>query len=126
MKKTKKASNNEDLQFFEDFDFSKLPQRMSRRCRCARRGFCTPTTEDNLIYGVKSLSDQIRSMRKGGLPLASRELDESSYDEDNSEDIDPTFEPGFDRFEKSEALRDRISDRMKKRYEEKLKQAKTE
>lgn len=79
-----------------------------------------------MIYGVKPLSDQIRSMRKGGLPLASRELGDSSYDEDDSEDIDPTFEPGFDRFEKSEALRDRISGRMKKRYEEKLKQAKTE
>lgn len=126
MAKTKNISNNEDLQFFKDFDFSKLPLRMSRRRRCARRGFCTPTTDENLIYGVKPLSDQIRSMRKGGLPLASRELGESSYDEDDSEDIDPTFEPGFDRFEKSEALRDRISGRMKKRYEEKLKQAKTE
>lgn len=126
MGKTKKISNNEDLQFFEDFDFSKLPLRMSRRRRCARRGFCTPTTEDNLIYGVKSLSDQIRSMRKGGLPLGSRELGDSSYDEDDSEDIDPTFEPGFDRFERSEALRDRISSRMKKRYEDKLNQAKTE
>lgn len=122
----KKISNNEDLQFFEDFDFSKLPQRMSRRRRCARRGVCTPTSDEELIHGVKPLSDQIRSMRKGGLPLASRELGESSYDEDDSEDIDPTFEPGFDRFEKSEALRDRISGRMKKRYEEKLKQAKTE
>lgn len=126
MGKTKKISNNEDLQFFEDFDFSKLPLRMSRRRRCARRGFCTPTTEDNLIYGVKSLSDQIRSMRKGGLPLGLRELGDSSYDEDDSEDIDPTFEPGFDRFERSEALRDRISSRMKKRYEDKLNQAKTE
>lgn len=53
MAKTKNISNNEDLQFFEDFDFSKLPLRMSRRRRCARRGFCTPTTDENLIYGVK-------------------------------------------------------------------------
>lgn len=126
MEKTKKILNNEDLQFFEDFDFSKLPLRMSRRRRCARRGFCTPTTNENLIFGVKSLSEQIRSMRKGGLPLASRELEESSYDEDDVEDIDPTFEPGFDRFEKAEALRDRISGRMKKRQEEKLKLAKTQ
>lgn len=126
MEKTKKISNNEDLQFFEDFDFSKLSLRMSRRRRCARRGFCTPTTDENLIYGVKPLSDQIRSMRKGGLPLGSRELGDSSYDEDDSEDIDPTFEPGFDRFERSEALRDRISSRMKKRQDEKLKLAKTE
>lgn len=122
----KKISNNEDLQFFEDFDFSKLPPRMSRRRRCARRGVCTPTSDEELIHGVKSLSEQIRSMRKGGLPLGSRELEESSYDEDDVEDIDPTFEPGFDRFEKAEALRDRISGRMKKRQEEKLKLAKTE
>lgn len=126
MAKTEKILNNEDFHVFEYFDFSKLPLRMSQRRRCARRGFCTPTTDENLIYGVKPLSDQIRSMRKGGLPLASRELGESSYDEDDSEDIDPTFEPGFDRFERSEALRDRISSRMKKRYEEKFKQAKTE
>lgn len=122
----KKISNDEDLQFFEDFDFSKLPPRMSRRRRCARRGVCTPTSDEELIHGVKPLSDQIRSMRKGGLPLGSRELGDSSYDEDDSEDIDPTFEPGFDRFERSEALRDRISSRMKKRYEDKLNQAKTE
>lgn len=122
----KMISNNEDLQFSEDFDFSKLPLRMSRRRRCARRGFCTPTTDENLIFGVKPLSEQIRSMRKGGLPLASRELEESAYDEDDVEDIDPTFEPGFDRFEKAEALRDRVSSRMKKRHEEKLKLAKTE
>ena len=126
MEKTKKILNNEDFQFFEDFDFSNLPRHMSRRRRCARRGFCTPTTDENLIYGVKPLSDQIRSMRKGGLPLASRELEDSSYDEDDSEDIDPTFEPGFDRFERAEALRDRISSRMKKRYEDKLNHAKTE
>jgi hypothetical protein len=31
MAKTKNISNNEDLQFFEDFDFSKLPLRMSLR-----------------------------------------------------------------------------------------------
>lgn len=126
MANTKKILNNEGLQSFEGFDFSNLPRRMSRRSRCARRGFCIPTSDDELIYGVKSLSEQIRSMRKGGLPLASRKLEESSYDEDDVEDIDPTFEPGFDRFEKAEALRDRISIRMKKRQEEKLKYAKTE
>lgn len=122
---TKKLSTDASVQFFEDFDFGNLPTRMSR-CRRGSRGTCAPTSADDVVFGVKPLSEQIRSMRNGGLPLGSRELSDVNYDEDDCEDIDPTFEPGFDRFEKSEALRDRISDRMKKRYEERLKQAKTE
>lgn len=118
-------AKKEQISISEGFDFVNLPRRMSRR-RCARRGVCTPTSEDDFFYGVKSLSEQIRSMRKGGLPLGSRELGESSYDEDDSEYIDPTFEPGFDRFEKAEALRSTISGRMKKRQDEKLKHAKVE
>jgi hypothetical protein len=121
----KKLSNNLDLQQFEDFDFSRLPVRMSR-CRRGSRGSCVPTSEDDLIYGVKPLSDQIRSMRAGGLPLGSRQLEDSNYDEDDSRDVDPTVEPGLDRFEKAEALSATISARMRKRHEEKLKQAKTE
>jgi hypothetical protein len=121
----KKISTDASVQLFEDFDFGNLPTRMSR-CRRGSRGACVPTSADDVVFGVKSLSEQIRSMRNGGLPLGSRELTDANYDEDDCDDIDPTFEPGFDRFEKSEALRDRISDRMKKRYEERLKQAKTE
>lgn len=121
----KKLSTDASIQFLEDFDFSNLPARMSR-CRRGFRGCSSCTPEDELIFGVKSLSDQIRSMRKGGLPLGSRELSESSYDEDGSEEVDPTFEPGADRFEKMEALSSVVSDRMRKKHEERFKQAKPE
>lgn len=114
-------SDHLDL-FLDDFDFASLPARMSR-CRRGSRGSSLPTSDDDLILGVKSLSEQIRSMRRGGLPLGSRELTDASYDEDDSELIDPTFEPGADRFEKLEGLSSVVSDRMRKKYEEKFKHA---
>lgn len=121
----KKLSTGASIQFSEEFDFGKLPARMSR-CRRGSRGSFLPTSDDDLIHGVKSLSEQIRSMRHGGLPLGSRELTDASYDEDDSEMIDPTFEPGADRFEKDEALASVISDRMRKKYKERFEHADTE
>lgn len=122
---TKKLSTDVPVQFFEDFDFGNLPTRMSR-CRRGSRGAYAPTSVDDVVFGVKSLSEQIRSMRKGGLPLGSRELTEANYDEDDSEMIDPTFEPGFDRFEKFESLASVVSDRMRKKYKERFDHADTE
>lgn len=121
----KKLSTDASVQFFEDFDFGNLPARMSR-CRRGSRGRSSCTPEDELIFGVKPLSAQIRSMRKGGLPLGFRELTDAVYDEDGSEMVDPTFEPGADRFEKMENLSSVVSDRMRKKYEERFKQAKPE
>lgn len=121
----KKLSTDASVQFFEDFDFGNLPARMSR-CRRGFRGCSSHTPEDELIFGVKPLSAQIRSMRKGGLPLGSRELTDASYDEDDSEMIDPTFEPGADRFEKMEGLSSVVSDRMRKKYKERFEHADTE
>ena len=118
----KKLSTDVSVQSFEDFDFGNLPTRMSR-CRRGSRGAYAPTLADDVVFGVKSLSEQIRSMRKGGLPLGSRELTEANYDEDDSELIDPTFEPGADRFEKLEGLSSVVSDRMRKKYEERFKHA---
>lgn len=112
-------------QSFEDFDFGSLPARMSRCCRGSRGSFL-PTSDDDLILGVKSLSEQIRSMRCGGLPLGSRELTDASYDEDDSELVDPTFEPGADRFEKLEGLSSVVSDRMRKKYKERFEHADSE
>ncbi len=117
-------STDVSIQSFEGFDFGDLPARMSR-CRRGSRGSFLPTSDDDLILGVKSLSEQIRSMRHGGLPLGSRELTDASYDEDDSELIDPTFEPGADRFEKMEGLSAVVSDRMRKKYEERFKHADT-
>lgn len=122
---TKKLSTDASVQFFEDFDFGNLPTRMSR-CRRGSRGTCAPTSADDVVFGVKSLSEQIRSMRKGGLPLGSRELTDANYDEDDSEMIDPTFEPGLDRFEKFESLASVVSDRMRKKYKERFDHADTE
>lgn len=121
----KKLSTDASIQFFEEFDFGKLPARMSR-CRRGSRGICAPTLGDDVILGVKSLSEQIRSMRKGGLPLGSRELTDANYDEDDSEMVDPTFEPGLDRFEKFESLASVVSDRMRKKYKERFEHADTE
>ena len=118
----KKLSTDASVQSFEDFDFGNLPTRMSR-CRRGSRGAYAPTLADDVVFGVKSLSEQIRSMRKGGLPLGSRELTEANYDEDDSELVDPTFEPGADRFEKLEGLSSVVSDRMRKKYEERFKHA---
>lgn len=125
MTMTKKLSTDASVQFFEDFDFGNLPTRMSR-CRRGSRGTCVPTSADDVVFGVKSLSEQIRSMRQGGLPLGSRELGDANYDEDDSEKVDPTFEPGFDRFEKFESLASVVSDRMRKKYKERFDHADTE
>lgn len=121
----KKLLTGAPVQSFQDFDFCDLPARMSR-CRRGSRGACAPTLADDVVFGAKSLSEQIRSMRKGGLPLGSRELSEANYDEDDSEMVDPTFEPGLDRFEKFESLASVVSDRMRKKYKERFDHADTE
>lgn len=102
------------------FSYRDLNKRMSSR----PRSFCPAvTTDDELIQGVKPLSDQIRSFRNGGLGLGARPLGDSNYDEDDSQVVDPSSEFGLDRFEKSEEVASQISTRMKKKYDEKLKQA---
>lgn len=102
------------------FSYSNLNKRMSSRPRSFSPA---ATTDDELIHGVKPLSDQIRSFRNGGLGLGARPLGDSNYDEDDSQDVDPSSEFGLDRFEKSEEVASQISTRMKKKHDEKLKHA---
>lgn len=102
------------------FSFKNLDKRMSLRPRSFSP---TATTDDELIQGVKPLSDQIRSFRNGGLGLGARPLGDSNYDEDDSQVVDPSSEFGLDRFEKSEEVASQISTRMKKKHDEKLKHA---
>lgn len=102
------------------FSYSDLNKRMSSRPRSFSPA---ATTNDDLIQGVKPLSDQIRSFRNGGLGLGARPLGDSNYDEDDSQVVDPSSEFGLDRFEKSEEVASQISSRMKKKHDEKLKQA---
>lgn len=83
----------------------------------------TPTSDDELVHGVKPLSDQIRTYRAGGLKMGSRELSDSNYDEDDFTGIDPSSEFGTDRFEKAEAMAGLISERMAKKHKQKLEQA---
>lgn len=110
----------------KEFNFADIPATMSRCCRSRVRGCFPSTSKDNLLYGVRPLSDQIRSFRAGGLPLGTRELGDGNYDEDDSVDVDPSVDPGLDRFEKSEAIAGMISSRMARKYKEKLEQAKIE
>lgn len=91
------------------FSFKGLQARMSCKPVPSKS---TPTPEDDLIQGVKCLSDQIRSYRCGGLSTGTRRLSESNYDEDDVEEVDPSSEFGLDRFEKSEELASSISRRM--------------
>lgn len=114
----------------ESVDLGHLPPaRFSYRDLNKRMSFCprsfhpSATTDDELIQGVKPLSDQIRSFRNGGLGLGARPLGDSNYDEDDSQVVDPSSEFGLDRFEKSEEVASQISTRMKKKHDEKLKQA---
>lgn len=122
-------STDPEIQQFEHVDLSRPVVLPSYRARClghVRSPVCgcfAPTSDDDLIHGVKSLSDQIRSFRAGGLPLGQRELSDSNYDEDDSVDIDPSIEPGLDRFERQVAITDRISERMRKKHKEKLEKA---
>ena len=102
------------------FSYSDLNKRMSSRPRSFSP---SATTDDELIHGVKPLSDQIRSFRNGGLGLGARPLGDSNYDEDDSLVVDPSTEFGLDRFEKSEEVASQISTRMKKKHDEKLKHA---
>ena len=102
------------------FSFKDLNKRMSSR-PCSF--FSNETTDDELIHGVKSLSDQIRSFRNGGLGLGSRPLSDSNYDEDDSQLVDPSSDFGLDRFEKSEEIASQISTRMKQKHDEELKHA---
>ena len=105
------------------FSFKGLQARMSCKPVPSKS---TPTSADDLIQGVKCLSDQIRSYRCGGLSTGTRPLSESNYDEDDVEEIDPSSEFGLDRFEKSEELASSISRRMAAKMKERLKQAKTD
>lgn len=102
------------------FSYENLPDRMS--C-CPDPMASAGTTVDELFCGVKSLSDQIRSFRAGGLSSGTRELKDSLYDEDDSTDVDPSSEYGLDRFERSEAIAAIVSDRMAKKKKEKLERA---
>ena len=102
------------------FSFKNLNKRMSSRpCVCSS----VPTSDDQLIHGVKTLSDQIRSFRNGGLGLGARPLSDSNYDEDDFQIVDPSSDFGLDRFEKSEEIASQISTRMKQKHDEKLKHA---
>lgn len=102
------------------FTYKNLHMRMSERPTVA---VSTPTPPDNLILGVKSLSDQIRSYRAGGLHMGSRQLSDSNYDEDDSTVCDPSSQFGMDRFEKAEAIAGQISERMAKKHKDKLEKA---
>lgn len=102
------------------FSYKNLHRRMSSRPIPAVQN---PTPADELIFGVKSLSDQIRTMRHGGLPVGSRELTDANYDEDDVQTIDPSSDFTLDRFEKSEEIASQISTRMKQKHDEKLKHA---
>lgn len=110
----------------KEFNFADIPATMSRCCRGRVRGFFSATPDDDLLHGVKSLSDQIRSFRAGGLPLGTRELGDGNYDEDDSIDVDPSINPGLDRFERSEAIADMISSRMARKHKDKLDKANPE
>lgn len=102
------------------FSYRDLNKRMSSRpCSFSPNA----TTDDQLIHGVKPLSDQIRSFRNGGLGLGARPLSDSNYDEDDSQVVDPSSDFGLDRFEKSEEIASQISTRMKQKHDEKLKHA---
>lgn len=84
-----------------------------------------PTSPDELIQGVRSLSEQIRSFRNGGLHMGSRELKDHHFDEDDSKDFDPSSEFGLDRFEQVEAISNQISSRMSAKKKQKLQHAET-
>lgn len=102
------------------FSYKNLNKRMSSRpCSFSP----TVTADDELIHGVRPLSDQIRSFRNGGLGLGVRPLSDSNYDEDDSQVVDPSSDFGLDRFEKSEEIASQISIRMKQKHDEKLKHA---
>ena len=102
------------------FTYKNLHNRMSERPTV---GVSKPMTEDDFIYGVKPLSDQIRSYRSGGLKMGTRELSDSSYDEDDFTDFDPSSEFGKDRFEKVDKISSMISDRMAKKHKKKIEEA---
>ena len=103
--------------------FLSFRSRVQGTIHCPVCGSFEPTSSDDLIQGVKPLSAQLRSMRNGGLPLGRREIGESCYDEDDSTVVDPSIEPGLDRFERSIAITDRISDRMQAKLKDKLDKA---
>lgn len=79
--------------------------------------------EDKFLHGVRPLSEQIRSFRKGVQALDTHKIPDAFYDEDDETQVDPSFDPELDRFERAEALADRISERMKKQKEESLQHA---
>lgn len=102
------------------FTYKNLNRRMSF---CPTPAVTTPTSDDELIHGVKTLSDQIRSLRHGGLGPNTRQLGEANYDEDSSQVVDPSADFTLDRFEKSEEIAAQISTRMKQKHDDKLKHA---
>lgn len=99
----------------------------NRKIRDPRSSVCRsvlpPTPEDDFLHGVLPLSEQIRKVLAGGQPPQSRELRDSNYDEDDSQDVDPLSEFGIDRFERAEAMTDLISDRIAKKKKKQLETA---
>lgn len=81
--------------------------------------------QQDFIAGAMSLPEQVRIMRAGGLPPVMRELSDGVYDEDDSRVVDPSIEPGTDRFTRSEKIAALISERVRNRKKQKLEEAQT-
>lgn len=84
-----------------------------------------PTTTEDFVYGVESLSQQLRNARFGGLPVDQDKAPDSSYDEDDVLEVDPTTNPSLDRFERTEQIASQISSRMKSKHKDELEHAKS-
>lgn len=91
---------------------------MRRRIPILRAG--VPTLQEDFIYGVEPLSQQLRHARFGGLPVDQEKAPDSYYDEDDSSDVDPMSNPSLDRFERTEQVASQISSRMKSKHKDKL------
>lgn len=84
---------------------------------------CSSVDRSQFLYGVPSLTQQLRQSRFGSLPPEKRALPERLYDSDGDFEVDPTSDTSMDRFERTEAAASLISDRMRKSHEDKLKHA---
>lgn len=107
------------------FDFRNYSRRLFGSSPEFRSGFVPPVApcvpaDGELISGVLPLTEQIRKMQSGGLPLSVRELSESNYDEVDSTEVDPTVDRSVDRLERSELIAQRISERMRDSHSEEL------
>lgn len=83
----------------------------------------TETPANSLLHGVKPFADLIRRSMNGGLGLAERPLEESSYDEEKTDVLDPTTQFGSDRFERSEAIASLVSEEAARHKRSKLEHA---